>query len=74
MMSDSDLGLILKHLEDDNDKWNVLTMRNDLKKAVQEIIRLKAIINDSSFESNVIDIASEASESLEFCGRKQEMF
>ena len=74
MMSDNDLGLILKHLEDDNDRWNVLTMRNDLQKAVQEIIRLRSLINDSSFKSNVIDSASETSEFLELCSREREIF
>lgn len=74
MMSDNDLGLILKHLEDDNDRWNVLTMRNDLQKAVQEIIRLRSIVDNSSFESNVIDLIPEASESLENCGREREIF
>lgn len=74
MMSDSDLGLILKHLEDDNDRWNVLTMRNDLQKAVQEIIRLKSLISESSFESNVIDLIPETPESLEVCDRGREVF
>lgn len=74
MMSDNDLVLILKHLEDDNDRWNVLTMRNDLQKAVQEIIRLRSLMGDCSFESNVVDFASETHESVELCGRGREVF
>ena len=70
MMSASDFELILKHLEDNNDRWNVLTMRGDLEKAVREIIRLKSIMEDSSFESNVVDFPAEVIDTLEACSRK----
>ena len=70
MMSLDQFKLILKHLEDNNDRWNVLTMRSDLERAVREIIRLKSIINDSEVNKNVIQLPEGFTDTLDDCSEK----
>ena len=40
-MTQDNLKEIKNHLSDSVDKWNIMLIRNDLEKAIEEIYRLK---------------------------------
>ena len=47
-MTQDDLDEIKSHLDDSLDRWNIILIRNDLEKAVEEISRLRKEIKHYS--------------------------
>jgi hypothetical protein len=70
MMSVDDFNLILKHLEDNNDRWNILTMRSDLERAVKEIYRLRSTEYGSDSERATLRLLGGEDNISEFCSGK----